>query len=80
MMSIFSLGCPIYSGNHCLPALDFMLSKVLFIPYRALGGIADVAAWGAVMSILLKLFPDKVASIISWTQMFMGLGYTIGKT
>ncbi len=47
--------------------------------YRALGGIADVAAWGAVLSILMKLFPTKVAQIMSWTQMFFGLGYMLGE-
>ena len=43
-----------------------------------MGGIADVAAWGAIISILLKLFPDKVSSILSWTEMFFGLGYMLG--
>jgi hypothetical protein len=32
----------------------------LFSICRALGGIADVAAWGAVLSILMKLFPAQV--------------------
>lgn len=46
---------------------------------RALGGVADVAAWGAVLSILMKLFPARVAQIMSWTEMFFGLGYMMGK-
>lgn len=45
---------------------------------RALGGIADVAAWGAVLAILLKVFPEKYASILSWTETFFGLGYMLG--
>ena len=45
---------------------------------RALGGIADVAAWGAVLATLLKVFPEKYASILSWTETFFGLGYMLG--
>jgi len=30
-----------------------------------LGGIADVAAWGAVLSILMKLFPAQVRKEIN---------------
>jgi MFS family permease len=51
----------------------------LFLLFRALGGIADVAAWGAVLSILMKLFPNKVSTILSWTEMFFGLGYMLGQ-
>ncbi len=46
---------------------------------RFLGGMADVAAWGAVLSIMMKLFPNKVARIVSLTEMFFGLGYMLGK-
>ena len=45
---------------------------------RALNGIADVAAWSAVVSILMKLYPTRVAQIMSWTEMFFGLGYMLG--
>ena len=27
----------------------------------------------------MKLFPDKVATIVSWAEMAFGFGYTIGK-
>ena len=47
---------------------------------RALDGLADAAGWGAVLAILMKLYPDKVSQIMSWTELFFGLGYTIGKT
>ena len=60
--------------NKCLLNQGF----TLYFISRALGGIADVAAWGAVLSILLKLFPEKYATILSWTQMFFGLGYMLG--
>jgi hypothetical protein len=44
-----------------------------------LGGMADAAAWGSVVSILMKLFPAHVTTIASWTEMLLGLGYMLGK-
>ena len=41
--------------------------------------MADVAAWGAVLAVLMTLFPTKVSKIMAWTEMFFGLGYMIGK-
>ena len=41
--------------------------------------MADAAAFGAVLGILINLFPDKVATIMSYTETCFGLGYTIGK-
>jgi hypothetical protein len=41
--------------------------------------MADAAAWGAVVSILMKLFPSHVTTIASWTEMLLGLGYMLGK-
>ena len=46
--------------------------------YRFIGGILETAAWNAVTSILMALYPDKIASVISWTQMFFGFGFMIG--
>ena len=40
--------------------------------------MADVAAWGAVLAILMKLFPSKVGKIMSWTEMFFGVGFMVG--
>ena len=40
--------------------------------------MADAAAWGAVVSILMKLFPNHVNTIASWTEMLLGLGYMLG--
>ena len=45
---------------------------------RFLDGMADAATWGAIISIMMKLFPDKVATIMSWTEMAFGLGYSLG--
>ena len=45
---------------------------------RFIDGMADAAPWGAIISIMMKLYPDKVATIMSWTEMAFGLGYTIG--
>ena len=47
---------------------------------RALSGIADAASWSSVLSILMKLFPSKVARIMAWTETFFGLGFMIGET
>ena len=41
--------------------------------------MADAAALGAIISILMKLFPDHTSSVLSWTQMLFGLGYMMGK-
>ena len=46
---------------------------------RALSGIADAASWSSVLSILMKLFPSKVARIMAWTETFFGLGFMIGE-
>ena len=46
--------------------------------YRFIGGILETAAWNAVTSILMALYPDKIASVMSWTQTFFGFGYMIG--
>jgi hypothetical protein len=40
--------------------------------------MADAAAWGSVVSILMKVFPNHVTVIASWTEMLLGLGYMLG--
>jgi MFS family permease len=47
---------------------------------RFLDGMGDAAAWGAIISIMMKLYPDKVSTIMSWTEMAFGLGYSFGKS
>ena len=49
----------------------------LFI-FRFIQGVADAAAWGASLSILIELFPNKVATLMSYTEMCIGVGYMIG--
>jgi len=62
--------------------LDYVnnLNSFLGLSYalRFLDGACDAASWGAVLSILMKLWPDRVTSIMAWAEMFFGLGYTIG--
>jgi hypothetical protein len=41
--------------------------------------VADSAILGAILSILMKLFPNYVTTIVSWTEMLFGLGYMLGK-
>ena len=45
---------------------------------RALDGIAVVVAWNAIVSILMKCFPNKVSTLMSITEMTFGLGYSVG--
>ncbi len=40
--------------------------------------MSDVAASNAVVAILIKLFPDMVARVLSYTEMFFGLGFMLG--
>ena len=35
-------------------------------------------AWSSALGILMKIFPNKVAKIMSWTQTCFGLGYMLG--
>jgi len=40
--------------------------------------MADAAAWGSMVSILMKIFPDHHTTIASWSEMLLGVGYMIG--
>ena len=60
---------------HISPPDDEM--KCLF---RFLGGVGDAAALDAVYAILIVLYPNKVSTVSSCTQMLYGLGYMIGNT
>ena len=48
--------------------------------FRALDGIADAAAFGSMVSILMVLYPDKVSMIMASTESVFGVGYTLGKS
>ena len=41
-------------------------------------GVADAACWSAVLSLLLQMFPDKVAKTMALTETSFGLGLMIG--
>ena len=45
---------------------------------RVLDGMGNAAAWGAILSIMMKLYPGNVATIMSSTEMIFGLGYSVG--
>ena len=45
---------------------------------RFLDGVADAASWSALVAILIDIWPDRAAQIISWGESAYGLGYTIG--
>ena len=46
--------------------------------YRALEGIGCAVAWSSIYSIMMKLYPEKVATIMSSTEMLFGFGYALG--
>ena len=46
---------------------------------RLLQGIGDSASWGAVLSVLMTLFPGNASKISAGTELFFGLGMTLGK-
>ena len=46
---------------------------------RFLDGVADAASWNSVVSILMVMYPSKVSTVMSWTEMLFGFGYMIGK-
>ena len=35
-------------------------------------------AWSSALGILMVIFPNKVAKVMSWTQTCFGLGYMLG--
>lgn len=45
---------------------------------RFLEGMGTAMAWSSVLGILMQIFPNKVAKIMSWTQTCFGLGYMLG--
>lgn len=45
---------------------------------RFLDGMADAMSVAAGVSILMKLFPNKVSQVVAWTEMLFGLGYMLG--
>jgi len=45
---------------------------------RFLEGLGTSMAWSSALGILMKIFPNKVAKVMSWTQTCFGLGYMLG--
>ena len=52
--------------------------ELCYLLLRFLDGVGDAASWCAIISVMMKLYPDKVASILSWSEMAFGLGYSLG--
>ena len=46
--------------------------------FRILGGTADAAAMGAMLAILMKLYPGKTGKIVAWTGSASGVGHMLG--
>ena len=47
----------------------------MFFP---ISNIGTAMAWSSALGILMKIFPNKVAKVMSWTQTCFGLGYMLG--
>ena len=45
---------------------------------RFIEGLGTAMAWNSVLGILLQIFPNKEASVMSGTQISFGIGYMIG--
>ena len=45
---------------------------------RFLQGISNTATMGASLAILIEMYPDRVTSLMSYTEMCVGLGYILG--
>ena len=46
--------------------------------FRFLEGLGTAMAWSSALGILMKIFPNNGAQIMSWTQTCFGLGYMVG--
>ena len=62
--------------------LPYCQSTILFISlsyvFRFLEGLGTAMEWISSLGILMKIFPNKAAQIMSWTQTAFGLGYMVG--
>ena len=45
---------------------------------RFLQGISDAATMGASLAILIEMYPDRITTLVSYTEMCVGLGYILG--
>ena len=62
---------------HC-DAMSGPNRTLQYLLNRFLDGVGDAASWGAIISVMMKLYPDKVASILTWSEMAYGLGNSLG--
>ena len=56
------------------------LSLFLCLSYilRLLAGMANTAAWGALMAALMTIFPDKVSKVVAASEFFSCGGFVLG--
>ena len=53
----------------------FMIACFFF---RLLEGIAKAACISSILSILMKVFPERISFVTALTEMLIGLGYMLG--
>jgi MFS family permease len=58
------------------PKITFFV-KIYFY-FRFIGGVAEAAAWGSILSILVSIFPGKESLVFGGTEMVSGFGAVIG--
>lgn len=56
-----------------------LLFCIFVLKNRILFGVAESASYVAVMGIMMKIWPDRISQIISWTESIFSIGFTIGK-
>lgn len=70
------------SSGFCFAFLHYLKSTGIFIGFsyllRFLEGLGTSMAWSSALGILMKLFPNNVAKVMSWTQTCFGLGFMLG--
>ena len=78
-----------YMGSFCQGVISILFGLLEYVTttdtfiglsygLRFVNGIADAAVWGASLAILLKMFPDKATTLMSYTEMCLALGYVLG--
>ena len=69
-------------SGFCFAFLPFLSTVGGFIGIsyllRFLEGLGTSMAWSSALGILMKIFPNRTAKIMSWTQTCFGLGYMLG--
>ncbi len=53
-------------------------SEFKTFPFRFIEGAANAACNSTVSGLLVQMFPNKIASVMGQTRMFLSIGYMLG--